>query len=221
MMRKPLDVFCVADVSVDLVLAGNVRPQFRQVEQLIDDYILDPSGSAIIFATQFAKIGGRVGVAGWVGRDVFGEFVLANLNSLGVDTAHVQRHDTLKTGISVELTERDDRAILTYLGTIDAFEPFELTGHLLATTQHWHVACYFLLRKLRSHWKSWLERCRAEKLTTSLDTNWDPEDRWEGVIEILPLVDVFLQTKRKLGQSHVRRTSPRRVSDWPAMGHWW
>lgn len=192
LMGKSLDVFCVADMCVDLVLEGNVRPAFHQVEQIIDHYILELGGSANIFATQFAKIGGRAGVAGWVGPDAFGEFVLARLQGISVDTTHVHRHDTLKTGLGVALAERHDRAILTYLGTIDAFPPHELTGDLLAATRHWHIASYFLLGKLRRHWKGWLERCRAEKLTASLDTNWDPENRWEGVMEILPLVDVFL-----------------------------
>ncbi|RME31169.1 MAG: carbohydrate kinase, partial [Thermoflexia bacterium] len=35
-------------------------------------------------------------------------------------------------------------------------------------------------------------RARALGLTTSLDTNWDPSGRWEGVLDLLPLVDVFL-----------------------------
>lgn len=59
MANQLLDVFCVADMCVDLVLAGNVRPQFHQVEQLIDTYTLELGGSANIFASQFAKLGGR------------------------------------------------------------------------------------------------------------------------------------------------------------------
>lgn len=110
LMGKFLDVFCVADMCVDLVLEGNVRPEFHQVEQLIDHYILELGGSANIFATQFAKIGGRAGVAGWVSPDALGEFVLARLQSIGVDTTHVHRHDTLKTGLGVALAERDDCA---------------------------------------------------------------------------------------------------------------
>ena len=192
MANKPLDVFCVADMCVDLVLAGNVRPRFHQVEQLIDSYTLELGGSANIFAAQFAKAGGRSGVAGWIGSDAFGEFIKAKLHALGVDTTHVHRHESLKTGLGLALAEKDDRAILTYLGTADAFQPQELTEELLGVARHWHIASYFLLRKLRGCWKSWLERCRVVGMTTSLDTNWDPESRWEGVVDILPLIDVFL-----------------------------
>lgn len=191
MANEPLEVFCVADMCVDLVLAGNVRPRFHQVEQLIDNYTLELGGSANIFATQFAKLGGRAGVAGCVGSDILGEFVLRRLQALGVETKHVRQQDSFKTGLGLALAERDDRAILTYLGTIDAFEPQELTEDLLGVARHWHIASYFLLGKLRGCWKSWLERCRAAGMTASLDTNWDPESRWEGVVGILPLIDVF------------------------------
>jgi len=190
-MSKLLDVLCVADMCVDIVLKGDVRPRFKQVEQLVDSYTVELGGSANIFASQFVKVGGHAGVVGWVGHDAFGQFILDRLQSIGVDTTRVGRHDTLKSGLGVTLVEKDDRAILTCLGTIDAVQPHELTADLLPACRHWHIASYFLLGKLRRHWKGWLERCRAEKLTTSLDTNWDPENRWEGVVEILPLIDVF------------------------------
>jgi sugar/nucleoside kinase (ribokinase family) len=36
------------------------------------------------------------------------------------------------------------------------------------------------------------ERARALGLTISLDTNWDPTGTWGGVLDLLPLVNVFL-----------------------------
>lgn len=48
------------------------------------------------------------------------------------------------------------------------------------------------MRHLQPAWIDWLELCRRSGVTTSLDTNWDPAERWEGVLELLPLVDVFI-----------------------------
>jgi sugar/nucleoside kinase (ribokinase family) len=207
-MVETLDILCVADMCVDLVVAGNVRPQFHQAEQLVDDYSIELGGSANIFVSQFVKLGGRAGVVGWVGQDVFGQFVLEKLHAVGVDTSRVRQHPQLKTGLGIALAEPDDRAILTYPGTIDAVEPFELTGELLPC-QHWHIASYFLLNKLRKRWIGWLEQCRERKLTISLDTNWDPENRWEGVMNLLPLIDVFLPNEAEAlaisGESDVTR----------------
>ena len=183
---------------------GDVRPRFHQFEQIIDGYVVELGGSANIFASQFVKLGGTAGVVGWVGQDAFGAFVREKLRSLGVDDSRVPTHPRLKTGLGVALTEPDDRAILTYPGTIDSVEPTDLAADLLSACQHWHVASYFLLNKLRNHWHGWLRACKQAGLSTSFDPNWDPEDRWEGIMELLPMVDVFSPTKRKLPPSPKR-----------------
>ena len=42
------------------------------------------------------------------------------------------------------------------------------------------------------------QRLKAKGLTISLDTNDDPDDRWEGGLnELLPYVDVFLPNERE------------------------
>jgi sugar/nucleoside kinase (ribokinase family) len=208
-----LDVLTVSDMCVDLILTGNIRPQFHQIEQLIGDYFVELGGSANIFATQLAKLGARVGVIGWVGSDAFGQFVLEKLRSLGVDTSHVKTHPTLKTGLGVALTEPEDRAILTYLGTIDATHPEDFPEDPASICRHWHIASYFLLATLHHYWKEWISRSKQGGLTISLDTNWDPEDRWEGVLELLPMVDVFLPNEaealRLTGQDDVRTAAER------------
>ena len=190
--KKQFDVLGVADMCVDIVLSGNVRPQFHQVEQIIGDCSVELGGSANIFASQMAKLGSRAGVLGWVGRDLFGDFVLGELKRCGVDVSHVGRHATLKTGIGFALSEPDDRAILAYMGTIDATLPEHLNQELLRSCRHWHIATYFLLGNLRDAWLPWLRRAKELGVTTSLDTNWDPFTRWTGVLELLPYVDVFI-----------------------------
>jgi sugar/nucleoside kinase (ribokinase family) len=205
---KPLDVLTVADMCVDLMLAGNVRPHFHQVEQIIGDYFVELGGSANIFATQMAKLGARVGVIGWVGGDAFGSLLIEKLRAARVDVSRVRTHPTLKTGLGVALTEPEDRAILTYLGTIDATQPRDFPEDAASAARHWHIASYFLLAKLRQYWMEWIKCCKRAGLTVSLDTNWDPADRWEGVLELLPLLDVFLpndaEAARLTGESDVR-----------------
>jgi hypothetical protein len=38
----------VSDMCIDLVVTGNVRPEFHQVEQIVGDYALELGGSANI-----------------------------------------------------------------------------------------------------------------------------------------------------------------------------
>lgn len=188
----PFDVMAVSDMCVDMILTGNVRPRFHQVEQIIGDFSLELGGSTNIFVSQLAKLGARSGILGWFGRDVFGEFALQQLQLCNVDTSCLRPHPTHKTGIGFALAESDDRAILTYMGTIDATQPSDLQEQLLFSCRHWHIAAFFLLNSLRTSWLPWLQKCRQLGVTTSLDTNWDPQDQWVGVTELLPFVDVFL-----------------------------
>jgi sugar/nucleoside kinase (ribokinase family) len=186
-----LDVLVAADLCLDLMLTGNVRPRFNQFEQLVDGYSLDLGGSANIFAAQFARLGGSAGLIGRVGDDPFGKFIVERLAQTGVDTSRVSIQPGLQTGLGLQLVEGNDRAMLTYTGSIDAVEPRDLPWDPAAICRHWHVASYFLMSRLRPHWREWLERCRAAGLTTSFDPNWDPADRWEGVQELLPLIDLL------------------------------
>jgi sugar/nucleoside kinase (ribokinase family) len=192
-MTAKFDVGCAADLCVDFLLSGNVVPRFGQVEQYIDDYAVELGGSATIFAGQLAKLGGRAAIVGVVGEDAFGALILGWLKEIGLDVEGVRRDPAIKTGLGVSLVKPDgDRGMLTYSGGIGAVGPEALTDALLRSCRHWHLASYFLLDRLRSGWAGWLSRCREVGLTTSLDTNWDPEERWVDVTELLPLVDVFL-----------------------------
>src|SRR5690606_31651393 len=55
-----------------------------------------------------------------------------------------------------------------------------------------HFASYFLVPALARELPAVLTALRARGITTSLDTNWDPAERWEGVADCLPLVDLLL-----------------------------
>src|SRR5882757_5241984 len=210
---KPLDVLAVSDMCADLVLTGNVRPEFHQAEQIVGDYSLEIGGSANIFASQLTKLGARVGLLGYVGADIVGNFVLQELDQIGVDTTRVKRHASLKTGIGVHLAEKNDRAILTYLGSIDATRSRDLDDALLDSCRHWHLTSYFLLGNLRTFWPHWLQKCQKAGLTTSLDTNWDPEKLWDGVMGLLPYIDVFLPNEMEAlaitGEADVWRAASR------------
>lgn len=185
------DVMTFADVCADLIVTGNVRPRFRQVEQFVN-YSLQIGGSGAIFAAQMARLGGSTALLGWLGRDVFGEYVYAELKKTGIDVTRLKLHEEAQTCLGLALSEPNDRAILTHLGALNAATPDDLDPDLLQLCRHWHIAGYFLLPHLQPAWKTWLELCRAKGVTTSLDTNWDPSERWLGVLELLPLIDVFL-----------------------------
>jgi len=192
-----LDVLCAADLCVDVILQSRNRPRFGQVEQLIDQYTIELGGSATIFASQFARLGGATGILGVIGQDLFGRFIQQQLGCLNLDISRVKLNPDITTGAGFAIVDGDDRAILTYPGTIDALGPADLTVNLFAVCRHWHIASYFLLNRLRPHWPSWLMGIKKAGVTTSLDPNWSIDGDWSEVRGLLPLIDVFFANENE------------------------
>ena len=125
-------------------------PAFGQAERLVDDARLVIGGSGAIFACGAAKLGLRVAFAGVVGDDVFGRFMCDQLQAHGVDTSAVAVLPDRSTGVTVVLSGREDRAMLTFAGTIGDLRRSVIDADLLSRTSHIHVSSYFLQRGARS-----------------------------------------------------------------------
>ena len=193
------DILVVGELNADLLLAGDALPRFGQVEQLIDDAALVLGSSSAIFACGAARLGLRVGFAGKVGDDALGRFVLAELAARGVDTAGVVVDPAIKTGLSVIFSRPGDRAILTYPGSIAALRRDEIPPALLGAARHLHLGSFFLLDALRPAIPELFATAKARGLTISLDTNYDPAERWDDhLAEALRHVDVFLPNETEL-----------------------
>ena len=196
---RQYDIITFGDLCVDLIVTGgDIVPRFGQIEQLVDDYTLEMGGSCSIFACQAAKLGLRVGILGRVGDDGFGRLILRRLEESGVDTRHVAVDATLKTGLGVALCQGNDRAILTYMGSISALRPADVSDGFLASARHLHHGSFYLHTGLRPRIPEIFGRARALGLTTSLDPNWDPDERWDASLsDALPLVDVLLPNEQE------------------------
>jgi ribokinase len=195
--NQPYDIITFGDLCVDLVLTGaDVAPRFGQVEKLVDDYLLEMGGSCSIFACQAARLGLRVAILGRVGDDDFGRLVLRRMDEYGVDTGHVIFDPSLKTGLGIALCQGNDRAILTYPGSLSSLEPEDVRDEFLASARHLHHGSHFLHSRLRPHMSEIFQRARRLGLSISLDTNWDPEEKWD-LGELLSLIDVFMPNEQE------------------------
>ncbi|MGE5597940.1 MAG: carbohydrate kinase family protein, partial [Bacteroidota bacterium] len=137
-------------------------------------------------------------VLGRVGRDALGDLIVTRLAQAGVDARWVKQSAELVTGLGVALCTDDDRAILTYPGSLAALEPADLTDEILSSARHLHIGSYFLQSGLRPAMPGILRRARTLGLSISLDPNWDPAEEWQGLDEILPMVDLFLPNETEL-----------------------
>ena len=176
------DLVVLGDCNPDVLVVGDdVTPSFGQTEKLVDGISLVIGGSAAITAVAAARLGLRVALAAAVGADPAGRFMLDQLASEGVDVAAVVVQDDAPTGMTVALSRGGDRAILTALGAVASLTAADVPPSLLAEARHVHASSWFLLEdSLGPGLAGLFSAARAEGATTSLDTNWDPAERWTG-----------------------------------------
>lgn len=193
MESKQFDVAVVGELNPDLILSGDVLPEFGQVEKLVDEATLHIGSSSAIFACGVARLGLKVAFIGKVGRDLFGDFMCQSLAEYGIDTSGIREDEAIPTGISIILSRGVDRAILTYPGTIPRLAYSEINNEILRQAQHLHVGSYYIQDDLRPDLPRLFSEAHSWGLSISLDTNYDPAGKWEGGVgEILPKVDLFL-----------------------------
>lgn len=184
-------ILVAGDANLDLVLRGDVVPRFGQAEQLLDGADLVLGSSAGICAFGLARLGVDVALCARVGHDIFGDETRRLLSDAGVDVEDVVRGDQ-PTGLSVILSG-DDRAILTLTGALAEADGDDVRRSLARVgATHLHISSFFLTPTLAGALPTLLAEVRAGGITTSLDTNWDPAERWEGVAECLPHLDLLL-----------------------------
>ena len=194
-----LDLLVIGDVNPDLIVSGgSLEPRYGQVETLVERADLVAGGSASITAIGAARLGLRVGICGVVGDDAAGRLMRDCLTDAGVDTERLRIDPVLPTGMSVILTRRDDRAILTAPGTITALSSDDLEALPDMPARHVHAASYYLMSDtFRRALPVAFRRFRASGTTTSIDTNWDPDEEW-NLDSVFGDLDLFLPNQAEI-----------------------
>ena len=193
------DLLVVGEINPDLILRGaDLEPAFGQAEKRVDDAALTVGSSSVMAACGAARLGLRTAFVGVVGDDVFGHFMLGAMRARGVDTSACKIDARVPTGFSVILSQPADRAILTYPGSIAHLRLSDVDPDVLGRARHLHVGGYFLLSALRPDLPELFRAAKARGLSTSLDTNWDPDGRWAGLDALWPVCDVFLPNEQEL-----------------------
>ena len=199
-MPRSFDILVAGEINPDLILSGNVVPEFDQVEKIVDKATLAIGSSSAIFACGAARLGLKVAFIGVCGEDVFGRFMLDEMQKRNVNVSSVIVRADGQTGLSVILSQpieyaQGDRAILTHLGLIPMLQASDISDALLCQARHLHIASYFLQTDLQPDLSSLFRRAHSLGLTTSLDTNYDPSEQWLGFDELLSVTDIFLPNK--------------------------
>ena len=190
------DIAIAGEINLDLILYGLPEQMATERELLASGFAITLGSSSAILAHNLAALGSRVGFVTKVGDDSFGTLALERLRERGVDLAGVAHG--AKSGVTLILPHGARRHILTYPGTISELRFEDLDLDYLASARHFHMSSLFLQRELLPRVPELFRRMKSAGLTTSLDTNDDPDNCWDGVLEeILPFVDILLPNERE------------------------
>jgi sugar/nucleoside kinase (ribokinase family) len=186
-------ILVIGELNVDLIVSGLPSLPVLGRELLCDDFQMALGSSSAICASWLVALGAAVDFWGKVGRGLYGEFVVSELERRGIGTNGIIHDPDIRTGVTVSLTYPHDRALFTYLGSIAALRLDDLDLSLLLRYNHLHSASIFLQRGLRPGLPTLYWAAKEAGLTTSLDSGWDPEGRWgHDIFDVLPYVDFFL-----------------------------
>lgn len=196
---KKFDVIVVGELNVDLIL--NQIESFPEIgkEKLADNMLLTLGSSSAIFASNLSALGMRVSFVAKIGNDIFGHFCKDQLIEKGVDTSMLIQSDALKTGATIVLNFGEDRAMITHQGAMKHLGLDDISKEILGAARHLHFSSYFLQPGFKNTLDGLFKMARETGLSTSLDVQWDPEEKWDfDFKKILPYVDIFFPNEAEL-----------------------
>jgi sugar/nucleoside kinase (ribokinase family) len=194
-----LDVCVVGEINLDLILYGLPKDLVLDRELLASGLALTLGSSSAIFAHNLSMLGNKVGFISKTGGDALGKMALERLSVAGVDVGRVsQATGRTATGLTVVLPYLRQRYILTYPGTMFELQYSDIDLGYVRSARHLHVSSFFLHRALRPRILDLFREAKGAGLSTSLDTNDDPENKWDrDLLEVLKYVDIFLPNDRE------------------------
>jgi len=187
------DVVCLGILVADVIGRPVDELPARGSLALMEDVALRGGGCALNTATVLARLGLDTAVAGKIGGDPFGDFLLALLDERGIERSAVVRDPAVATSATIVLVGSDgERTFLHLPGANGVLSAGELDRDLLFGGRVLHVAGALVMDGLDGEpFAELLSEAHRRGVLTSLDTVWDGSGRWDRVLPSLPHVDLF------------------------------
>ena len=195
---KRFDIAAIGELNVDIILNRiESEPEIGK-EKFAKDMMVTLGSSTAIFAANAASLGSKVCFVGLVGRDSFGDLVKTSLEAKGVDTRYIMDGPT-PTGATICMNYGEDRANLTYQGSMDVMGWDDIDKDVFDNTRHIHLSSLFMQSALLRDIHKVLDAAAAKGITVSLDTQWDPVETWKlDYRAVLPKITVFMPNEKEL-----------------------
>ena len=192
-------ILVTGELNVDLILNNIAGFPKIGTEIVAKSMEYTMGGSSAIMASNISAMGIDTTFCGMIGDDDFGDFILKQLQSKNLNTRLVLKSQNDKTGITVVMNYDQDRANVTYCGAMSTLTIDEIPWKEIGKFDHFHFANYFLQKGVQKDIPEIYKRAKDAGLTTSLDLQWDPDNKWNfDYKSCLPFVDIFLPNEAEL-----------------------
>jgi len=193
------DIIALGELNVDLILNQiEGEPEIGK-EKFAKQMTLTLGSSTAIFAANAAALGAKVAFCGMIGDDSFGDLVETSLQQKGVDTCFLIRQNKYATGATICMSYDEDRANLTYQGAMDYMCLADINPEVFRQAKHIHISSIYMQSGVKRDLMKILELCKENGVTTSLDSQWDPAEKWDlDYKAVLPLVTIFMPNETEL-----------------------
>lgn len=185
-------ILVIGELNVDLIMSGLSSAPKLGTEVLAQEFRMALGSASAIYACGMATLGYDVTFISKVGMDQFGRFCLDALEHAHISTAGVLQSKESTTGVTIVLSTREDRALVTCLGAIAELRYADVQQLTFSGHTHLHLTSYFLQQALRPDILLLIHQAKRAGLTLSFDPNSDPAEQWTSDIEeIFTKVDIL------------------------------
>ncbi len=196
---KEFDIIAIGELNADIILNDIDGMLVVGKEIFAGDMMVTLGSSTAIFAANAVALGMKVGIVGMIGKDILGDLVRKELKAKGVDVSMLIEHPSMPTGATIVMSYGEDRANVTYQGAMDAMTLDDIDPAIFKKAKHIHISSIFMQSGIKKDLKKIYEMARENGATTSLDTQWDPVEKWDfDYKELLPLISIFLPNETEL-----------------------
>lgn len=196
---KRYDIAAIGELNVDVIL--NQIDGFPEMgkEKFAGQMLLTLGSSTAIFAANASSLGPKVCFVGMIGKDSFGSLVKESLEAKGVATDYLIESPSAATGATIVMSYDEDRANLTYQGAMDIMGFDDIDQSVFENTKHIHLSSLFMQSALLRDIDKVLDAATRNGVTVSLDTQWDPAEKWAlDYKSVLPKITIFLPNEKEL-----------------------
>lgn len=181
----------IGDANIDIIINGLEHMPEMGKEVFVDNVSMRVGGGAANVAFGLTNLNCSVMFCGALGNDLHGRYIEKNMMAANIDITYLAFHNNLPTGISVSISNGDDRLFISSMGANSAVDPTHICSKTLHEVSHVHISICDPRQSLEPYINI-AEQAHNHGCTVSLDIGWT-DDAWdtEKLFNLLELTDVF------------------------------